>query len=165
VHADHAARSRAYRQRVASQLRQLKRRAFHTSKSAEWSTPQAYFDEVHAEFGFTLDVAAQADNAKCARYFTPDDDALQQPWTGVCWCNPPYGKTLDQWIRKAYDSAQQGATVVCLVPARTDMGWWHTYAERGEVRFLQGRLKFGGSPYNAPFPSALIIFRPPAQDQ
>jgi phage N-6-adenine-methyltransferase len=148
-------------QEAAARTRQAERKVYHRSHTVEWETPQAFFDQLDAEFGFTLDVAAQPGNAKCARYFTPEDDGLAQPWAGVCWMNPPYGPTLDQWIRKAYESAQAGATVVCLVPARTEMAWWHTYAVQGEVRFIRGRLKFGGAPYNAPFPSALIIFRPP----
>lgn len=73
--------------------------------------------------------------------------------------NPPYGRTIGLWMRKAYTSAQEGATVVCLVPARTDTAWWHEYAMRGEVRFLRGRLKFGGHKNSAPFPSAVVVFR------
>jgi len=127
----------------------------------EWSTPQTFFDRLNMEFGFTLDVAAQPGNAKCARYFTPEEDGLTQPWDGICWMNPPYGPTLGLWMRKAYESAQHGATVVCLVPARTEMRWWHDYALRGEIRFVQGRLKFSNASNNAPFPNAVIIFRPP----
>src|SRR6266853_968221 len=115
---------------------------------------------LHAEFGFTLDVAAQPGNAKCPRYFTPEDDGLAQPWDGVCWMNPPYGKTIGQWMRKAYESAQAGATVVCLVPARVDTRWWHRYCAHGEIRFLEGRLRFGGCKNSAPFPSAIVVFRP-----
>ena len=159
IYPNHAAKIRAYRQRKR-QAPHLKRQVYHRAVSAEWETPQDFFAALHAEFGFTLDVAAQPNNAKCARYFTREDDGLTQSWTGICWCNPPYGKTMAQWMRKAYESAQQGATVVCLVPARTEMEWWHTYAMRGEIRYVKGRLKFGGSPYNAPFPSAVVIFRP-----
>lgn len=75
--------------------------------------------------------------------------------------NPPYGREIGDWMRKAYQSCNQnGALVVCLVPARTDTAWWHDYAMKGEIRFLRGRLKFGGAETNAPFPSALVIFRP-----
>src|SRR5438093_183176 len=115
-------------QRSYRKAKQEHRKAYFKSKTIEWATPQAFFDQLHAEFGFTLDVAAQEDNAKCARFFTPKDDSLAQVWGGVCWMNPPYGKTIGQWMRKAYESAQQGATVVCLVPARTDTRWWHQYA-------------------------------------
>lgn len=74
--------------------------------------------------------------------------------------NPPYGRGIGQWMQKAYESAQMGATVVCLVPARTDTAWWHDYAMRGEVTFIRGRLKFGNAKNSAPFPSALIVFKP-----
>jgi len=77
---------------------------------------------------------------------------------GVVWCNPPYGRGIGQWMRKAWESARDGATVVMLVPARTDTHWWHDYAAKGEVEFIRGRLKFGGSRYNAPFPSAVVVF-------
>jgi len=85
-------------------------------------------------------------------------------WDGVCWMNPPYGRTIGKWMRKAYESSLTGSTVVCLVPARTDTAWWHDYAIKGEVRFLRGRLKFGGSANSAPFPNAVVIFRPMLPD-
>jgi hypothetical protein len=76
--------------------------------------------------------------------------------------NPPYGREIRHWMRKAFESARAGATVVCLIPARTDTDWWHRYAIRGEIRFLKGRLKFGDAPQAAPFPSAVVVFRPEA---
>jgi len=134
-------------------------------QTVEWGTPQDFFDALDAEFGFTLDVAASPGNAKCSRYFTPSDDGLMQEWGGdVCWMNPPYGREIRDWMRKAYESSLDGATVVCLVPARTDTRWWWDYAIRGEVRFIKGRLRFtGGAPTNpqshdAPFPVAVVIF-------
>ncbi len=135
---------------------------YHRSLTVEWATPQAFFDQLHSEFGFTLDVAAQPGNAKCPRYFTPAEDGLMQAWEGVCWLNPPYGKAIGQWIAKAAQSAQAGATVVCLVPVRTDTKWWQGYVTPGaEVRFVPGRLTFGGAANPAPFPNAVVIFRPP----
>jgi phage N-6-adenine-methyltransferase len=104
-------------------------------------------------------VCASAANARCARYYTAADDGLRQAWAGVCWMNPPYGSTIAHWMKKAYETAQQGATVVCLVPARTDTRWWHDWAARGEVRLLQGRLRFSGTSGYAPFPSAVVVFR------
>ena len=124
-----------------------------------WSTPQAFFDKLDAKYGFTLDVCATMENAKCARYFTEQTDGLNQVWDGVVWMNPPYGRRIVKWMKKAYESAQAGSTVVCLVPARTDTHWWHDYAAKGEVEFIKGRLKFGGAEYNAPFPSALVVFK------
>lgn len=105
---------------------------------------------------------ALPENAKCPRFFTPEQDGLKQVWTGVCWMNPPYGRTIGLWMKKAWESACAGATVVCLVPARTDTAWWHDYAARGRVTFLRARLKFGGHENSAPFPSAVVTFMPPA---
>jgi phage N-6-adenine-methyltransferase len=131
-----------------------------SSKTDEWATPQDVFDRLDAEFGFDLDVCATPENAKCPRYYTKRENGLLQKWEGVCWMNPPYGREIGQWVKKAYTSALEGATVVCLLPARTDTGWWHDYCMKGEIRFVRGRLKFGDSKTNAPFPSAVVIFRP-----
>jgi phage N-6-adenine-methyltransferase len=156
-HADNAARCRAYR-------RCQKRSVHFRSDSHLWSTLQALFDELNDEFHFTVDVCALPSNAKCADYFTPAQDGLQQVWTGTCWCNPPYGTVIGQWVQKAYESAQSGATVVCLLPARCDTRWWHDYVlPSAEVRYLKGRLKFGGTSNSAPFPSVVVIFRPGSQ--
>lgn len=134
-----------------------------TEANEGWETPQDLFDALNAEFGFTLDVCATTENAKCERYFTLRENGLWQEWTGVCWMNPPYGREIGRWMQRAYEASLDGTTVVCLVPARTDTGWWHDYAMRGEVRFLRGRLNFGGDRkrgHNAPFPSAIVVFRP-----
>ena len=136
--------------------------AVHFSSATDlWATPQDFFDKLNDEFGFETDVCAVAENAKCKRFFTKEDDGLAQVWTGVCWMNPPYGREIGHWMAKAWRSAQAGATVVCLVPARTDTAWWHDYAAKAEVRFIRGRLKFGGHQNAAPFPSAIVIFNPP----
>lgn len=130
------------------------------SKADLWSTPQDTFDKLNDEFGFDLDVCALEENAKCKRYFTPKQDGLSQKWSGICWMNPPYGREIGRWMRKVYESAMtDGATVVCLVPSRTDTVWWHDYAAKGEIRFIRGRLKFGGQKNSAPFPSAIVIFK------
>ena len=130
-----------------------------SSQTDQWSTPQKTFDELHAEFHFELDVCADEHNAKCRRYFTKEIDGLKQEWSGVCWMNPPYGREISQWMAKAYESSLKGATIVCLVPARTDTNWWHEYAAKAkEIRFIRGRLKFGSAKNSAPFPSAIVIF-------
>nr|DAF74079.1 MAG TPA: DNA N-6-adenine-methyltransferase [Caudoviricetes sp.] len=133
-----------------------------SSTTDEWATPQDFFDGLDKEFGFELDVCATAENAKCDAYYTKEQDGLVQAWhkaAAVCWMNPPYGRQIGAWMKKAYEESQKGATVVCLVPARTDTAWWHDYAMRGSVRFVRGRLKFGGGGKNsAPFPSAVVIF-------
>ncbi|MCY7484407.1 DNA N-6-adenine-methyltransferase [Paenibacillus alvei] len=134
--------------------------AMFSSETDMWATPQWLFDELNHEFGFETDVCAVDGNAKCLKYFTPEIDGLSQTWEGVCWMNPPYGRTIGKWMKKAFESSKNGATLVCLVPARTDTAWWHDYAIHGEVRFLRGRLKFGDAKNSAPFPSAVVIFRP-----
>jgi phage N-6-adenine-methyltransferase len=132
-----------------------------SSKTDLWETPQKLFDTVNEEFHFTLDVCATPENAKCARFFTKADNGLAQDWgSEICWMNPPYGKEIPFWMKKAYRASQTGATVVCLIPSRTDTRWFHDYAMKGEVRFIKGRLKFGQAKSSAPFPSALVIFRP-----
>lgn len=136
----------------------------YSSKTDQWETPQEFFDELDKEFHFTLDLCALPENAKCAKYYTPSDDGLSMPWKGVCWCNPPYGRTIGAWVRRAWLASAAGATVVMLLPARTDTQWFHDYIyrkERVEIRFLRGRLKFGGAANSAPFPSMLAIFRGP----
>tara|TARA_B110000971_G_scaffold198139_1_gene214513 strand:+ start:621 stop:1046 length:426 start_codon:yes stop_codon:yes gene_type:complete len=129
-----------------------------SSKTDMWSTPQSFFTKYDGEYNFNLDVCASEDNAKCAKYFTETDDGLQQEWEGVCWMNPPYGREIIKWMKKAYESSLNGATVVCLVPARTDTIWWHEYAMKGTIEFIRGRLKFGNSKNSAPFPSAIVVF-------
>ena len=132
-----------------------------SSRSDEWPTPQWLFDALNREFGFNLDPCATHNNAKCVRHFTREEDGLAQDWgAATVFMNPPYGREIRHWMRKAFESARAGATVVCLVPARTDTDWWHRYAIRGAIRFLKGRLKFGGAPHAAPFPSAVVVFRP-----
>jgi len=133
----------------------------YSSQRNDWETPQELFDELDAEFGFTLDPCATERNAKCAKFYTAADDGLSQSWAGeVVFVNPPYGREVGKWVRKGYEEAQAGAIVVMLLPARTDTAWWHDYCMAGEVRFIRGRIKFVGAKHSAPFPSAIVIFRP-----
>lgn len=136
--------------------------AMVSSASVEWPTPPELFAALDAEFGFTLDPCATASSAKCARYFAMDDDGLAQPWAPhTVFCNPPYGpRETGRWVRKAWEESERGAMVVLLIPARVDTAWWHEYCSRGEVRFLRGRVRFVGSETGAPFPSAVVVFRP-----
>lgn len=137
-------------------------KSLFSSASVEWSTPSWLFEALNAEFNFTLDPCCTKENAKCKKFFTKEDDGLAKDWgTNTVFMNPPYGKTIGSWMEKAFQSSRHGATVVALVPARTDTRWWQNYAMKGEIRLLKRRVKFGGGEFPAPFPSSLVIFRPP----
>ena len=136
-----------------------RRLAVHFSSASEdWATPADLFVELNDVFHFDLDACASSDNAKCPRFFSLDDNSLDQPWRGTVWLNPPYGRKIGEFIKKAYEESCRGATVVCLIPSRTDTAWWHRYVKHGQVIFLRGRLRFGGASTSAPFPSAIVIF-------
>ena len=139
--------------------RRAARSVHFSSASAEWETPTDLFNELDRIFGgFTLDPCATPQNAKCTRFFTRADDGLAQAWTDKVFMNPPYGREIGKWVRKAWTESLSGALVVCLLPARVDTRWWHEYAKKGHVYFLRGRLKFGSSVNSAPFPSAIVTF-------
>jgi len=129
-----------------------------SSKTDMWATPQDFFDKYNEIYHFETDVCAIPSNSKCSKFFCPEQNGLKQVWKGSCWMNPPYGRTIKEWVKKAYESSRDGATVVCLLPARTDTAWWHDYCMKGDVEFIRGRLKFGGSKNSAPFPSAVVVF-------
>ena len=129
-----------------------------SSKTDDWATPQEFYDKLNEEFDFQKDVCASHENAKCFLYYTIVDDGLSRDWSPHrCFMNPPYGREIGKWMKKASES---NTLVVCLVPARTDTRWWHEYVIGGgaEVRFVKGRLKFGNATNSAPFPSAVVIF-------
>ena len=134
-----------------------------SSKSNDWATPQDFYNQLDAEFGFTLDPCASQASAKCSSFYTADDDGLSKDWGGhTVFMNPPYGRKIGNWLRKAYEEGEKSNTrVVALIPARTDTKYWHNYCMKAtEIRFVKGRLKFGhGNTKNsAPFPSAVVIF-------
>ena len=130
-----------------------------SSNTDKWSTPHDFFAKLEKLHGpFDIDVCADASNAKCPVYFDEATDGLSKEWKGKCWMNPPYGRNIGKWMKKAYESAGNGTVVVCLVPARTDTKWWHDYAIKGDITFIRGRLKFGGANNSAPFPSAVVVF-------
>ena len=134
-----------------------------SSKTDLWETPQDLFDKLNNEFQFTLDVCATPENAKCDKFYTKEQDGLKHPWKGIVWCNPPYGRGIGQWVRRALFASVSGSTVVMLLPARTDTKWFHDYIYKRnnvEIRFIRGRLKFGGSKNSAPFPSMVVVFMP-----
>ena len=133
-----------------------------SSATDDWSTPQDFFDKLNDEFHFTLDVCADENNHKCEHYYTKEIDGLIRPWVGTLWCNPPYGRKIGEWVRRALFASVAGNTVVMLLPARTDTKWFHDYIykrDNVEIRFIKGRLKFGGCKNSAPFPSMVVIFR------
>lgn len=136
-------------------------KALFTSNSDEWATPRAVFDVLDAEFNFTLDPCASKENHKCARYFTKEDNGLSKNWGGqVVFCNPPYGRTIKEWVRKCSEEARKpGTTVVLLIPARTDTSYFHDYIyhKARDIRFIRGRLHFNDAG-PAPFPSMIVIF-------
>ena len=133
-----------------------------SSKNQAWETPKDFFDKYDAIFHFETDVCALPENAKCKRFFTPEMDGLKQEWTGVCWMNPPYGRQIGKWVRKAYESARDNnATVVCLLPARTNTAWFHDYVlPHAHVEFVRGKIRFVGAEWDAPFPSIVATFYP-----
>lgn len=140
-------------------------KALLRSNKEDWCTPQAFFNELDREFHFDIDVAASHENAKCKQYFTKETDGLKQQWVGTVFCNPPYGRKVIEWVRKATLESANGATVVMLIAARTDTRFFHEYIYNKpnvEIRFIKGRLKFtdehGNGNDPAPFPSMVIIF-------
>lgn len=130
------------------------------SRGSDWSTPQDLFDSLNKEFHFTLDPCASEWNAKCEKFFTEEQNGLMQDWSkDIVFMNPPYGKVLYDWMKKAYESE---TTVVCLVPSATDTQWFHDFALKGEIRFLRGRPRFvtkEGSWQQTFSPSIIVIFR------
>jgi len=134
---------------------------FFSSKDQTWETPKEFFKTLDSEFHFTLDPCATAETAKCAKYYTVSEDGLLQDWTGeTVFCNPPYGKEIGKWVEKCFWEHLRGATVVMLIPARTDTAYFHNYIyPTAELRFIRGRLKFGNAKTGAPFPSMLVIWR------
>ena len=159
-----------------------------SSKKDDWGTPQDLFDRLDKLYGFTLDAAANHENAKCPRYYmleglyelgkkVADENGLTGPWGiggGWTWCNPPYGRETGKWVAKAWHEMETGNNHVLLLPARTDTRYFHDYIwdvdrrgpRRGvSVDFLKGRLKFEGAANQAtgkadaaPFPSMLVEF-------
>lgn len=139
------------------------------SNSCEWGTPPEFFKRMQDKYGiFDIDVCATAESTKCSKYFDISANGLEQDWSGLCWMNPPYGRGIGAWIKKAFEESKKGAKVVCLIPARTDTAWWHDYViKHGKIEFLRGRIKFvpfgenknvGKKQNSAAFPSAVVTF-------
>jgi len=137
-----------------------------SSQYDEWETPWDLFKALHSRYGFTLDVCARPETAKLPRFFEPHTNGLLRSWQGEsCWMNPPYGRVISKWIKKAYLETRGeacGSSVVCLIPSRTDTAYWHDYCMHAEDIFLvKGRVHFlenGRRREAAPFPSAIVRF-------
>ena len=134
-----------------------------SSEDMTWATPQQWYDYLNLEFKFTLDPCCVAATAKCDMFYTPETNGLAHSWKGhTVFMNPPYGRDIIHWMRKAYDECREhGVLTVCFVPARVDTEWWHEYAAKAtEIRYPRGRVTFAGAEAGAPFPVAIVIFRP-----
>lgn len=138
----------------------------YNGNGREWMTPPEVFDPLMVEFDFTLDPCSNGRNAKCGRWFTAKEDGLKQPWGRErVFMNPPYGREIYAWTRKARESAAAGALVVGLLPASTDLAWWHddVVGHVSEIRYIRGRVRFlTGGPYRASgfFASVVVVWRP-----
>ena len=122
-----------------------------SSMRLDWRTPKAFYDELHKEFNFDFDPCPP----------NPEFDGLECAWGRRNFMNPPYGREIGKWIKRAFIVAQGGALVVALIPSRTDSQWWHEYVMKAnEIRFIKGRLKFDEHKNSAPFPSAVIVWKP-----
>lgn len=139
------------------------------SSSDEFGTPDYLYKPLDAEFHFEIDAAASPENTKCAQYFTKEDNALTLDWIRcagsanvppVFWCNPPYSRgNVEAFVKKAHEESQKGATVVMLLPARTEQSWFHDIVlKHAEVRFIRKRVTFVGGATSARFPSLVAIF-------
>ena len=142
--------------------------AMRTDLRDDWETPKDLFRKLDEEFHFTLDPCATPQTAKCKKFYTKNNDGLRQSWAGeVVFMNPPYGRQIAKWVKKAWEESKKGATVVALLPARTDTNWFHDYVlNKAEIRFIRGRVYFrqdGGLVDRAPFPSMIVIYRPKSE--
>ena len=133
-----------------------------SSNTPEWATPPEFFAELDREFHFNLDPCSTDENAKCEKHFTREDDGLAKDWGGHrVFCNPPYGREISKWVRKCWEESKKPNTLcVMLIPARTDTSYFHDYIyHQADIRFIRGRLHFGGCKGGAPFPSMVVIFK------
>lgn len=144
------------------------------SGNKEWETPESLFQPLRKEFNIVLDTCASESNTKCKAWIDRKMNSLVSNWytmistirlDGAGWMNPPYGRGIDKWVRKAHEESLKGATIIALLPARTDTSWFHNYIHnKHEVRFLKGRIKFVDAKSSAPFPSMIVIFKPNKKD-
>ena len=150
-----------------------------------WATPYDFFKTLNEKYQFVMDICAAHETAKCSIYYTKEDNCLDKKWpAGYVFMNPPYGREIGKFIKKAYQESLTGTTTVCLLPARTDTKWFHDYCTKGQIDFIKGRLIFGTEEYwewvweqptingkvnslykkhgrknSAPFPSMVVVFK------
>lgn len=134
-----------------------------SSASNEWETPAFLVRQLDKLFGpFDLDPCCTEENAKAVNFFTVEDNGLKQDWQGHnVFMNPPYGRQIGKWVRKAYEeSLFGGCRVTCLIPARTDTSYWHDVVLRDayKILFIRNRIYFGDGTGRAPFPSAVVVY-------
>ncbi len=143
-------------------MKDYEKKACFSSNSEDWETPQKLFDELNKKWKFTLDVCATKENAKCEKFFTKEQNSLLKSWEGnICWMNPPYGREIIKWIRKAYyEYSENNGIIIALLPVRTCTKWFHEYVyEKANIRFIRGRLRFSHAKLNAPFPSMIVEWK------
>lgn len=130
-----------------------------SSVKMDWRTPSHVFAKLDDEFRFTVDGCSSDANALTERHWTEEHEPLLRSWAGErVFINPPYGRQIGRWMEKAWTESPH-ALVVALIPSRTDAAWWHDYVMKAdEIRFFRGRIKFGGSLHNAPFPSCIVVW-------
>jgi len=113
-----------------------------TDSTDRWITPPEIFKPLASEFQFDLDAAADEETARLPRYLW---DSLDIDWPGErIWLNPPYGRKLEKFVRKAAHEASKGKLVVALIPFRCRAAWWHEciIGKAQEVRCVRKRIKF-----------------------
>ncbi len=127
------------------------------SNKIEYSTPPKIVEPLIKEFNITKDVCASSKNHKLPDYWTKEDDALTKTWNGNCWMNPPFGRQISKWVRKAYSESGNG-TQVCLIPVRSNTKWWAEVSPNSEIRFINGEVNFNNEPRGLWLPMCIIIF-------
>lgn len=133
-----------------------------SSVTDDWATPQELYNSLDAEFNFKLDPCASEQNHKAPIYYTKEQDGLIQDWGKMpVFINPPYGRVIGKWVKKAFEHGLGGGVAVALLPCRTDTSWWGYVMESTEIRLIKGRLRFNDGESPAPFPSCIVIWGTP----
>ncbi|UVF62335.1 adenine methyltransferase [Nitrososphaeria virus YSH_462411] len=132
-----------------------------TSDSQIYETPDELFLPLHKEFNFELDVCANENNHKVEQYYDEKDDCFTKDWKLTSWMNPEFVK-VGKFIKKAYEeSVKHGSTIVCLTMVKSNTNWWRDIAMKAkEIRFINQKVQFKGTPQGLRFPCCLIIFSP-----